>query len=47
MLGITFGILGLVRANRIGGYGFGMALAGLIVAGANFLLYFTGYGIIW
>jgi len=47
VLGIVFGSLGIARSKRIGGYGFGMALAGLIIAGVNFLLYFTGYGIIW
>ena len=47
VLGIVFGIVGLNRAKKIGGYGFGLALAGLIIASLNFLLYFTGYGIIW
>jgi len=48
ILGIVFGFIGISRANNLPDRrGFGMALAGLIIAGVNFLLYFTGYGIIW
>lgn len=48
ILGITFGILGINRAGKLPDRrGFGMALAGLIIAGINFLLYFTGFGVIW
>lgn len=48
VLGITFGIIGIVRSRSLpGGRGFGMALAGLVIASVNFLLYFVGYGIVW
>ncbi|HEY8589359.1 MAG TPA: hypothetical protein VIL55_07400 [Naasia sp.] len=47
-LGLVFGVVGIVRARRLpGGTGFGMALAGLLIAVATFFLYTTGYGILW
>lgn len=47
-LGLVFGVLGLVRARRLpGNTGFGRALAGLLIAVLTFILYTTGYGIIW
>jgi hypothetical protein len=48
VLAIVFGIFGLQRATGSPGRpGYSLALAGLIVAGLTFLLYFTGYGLIW
>jgi hypothetical protein len=46
LLAITFGILGLVKASKAN-VGFGISLAGLIVAGITFLLWFVGYGLLW
>ncbi|WP_210481561.1 DUF4190 domain-containing protein [Naasia sp. SYSU D00948] len=47
VLGIVFGILGINRSRQLQGRGFRLAMAGLVIAAINFLLYFTGYGIIW
>lgn len=46
VLAITFGIVGIVRSNRVR-VGFGLSLAGLILGGLTFLLWFTGYGLLW
>ena len=46
LLAIAFGVVGIVRSNRTH-VGFGLSLAGLIIGGITFLLWFTGYGIIW
>ena len=46
LLAITFGIIGIVRSSRVG-VGFGVSLAGLIIGGLTFLLWFVGYGTFW
>jgi hypothetical protein len=46
LLAITFGIIGIV-AGRNRGLPIGLAVTGLVLGGLTFLLWFTGYGIIW
>ena len=46
VLGLLFGLIGLMRAPaRDSGYG--LALAGLLIAGLTVVLWFHGYGILW
>jgi hypothetical protein len=47
VLGVILGIVGLVRAPSLGGRGFGMALAGLILGGLALLAVPLGSGTIW
>jgi hypothetical protein len=47
ILAIIFGIVGLVKAPKVGGRGFALALVGLILGGLGFLSIFTGAGTIW
>ena len=47
VLAIVFGIVGLVRAAKIGGRGQGHAIAGLVLGGLGFLSIFIGAGTIW
>ncbi|GLI27688.1 hypothetical protein ARHIZOSPH14_19300 [Agromyces rhizosphaerae] len=47
LLAIIFGILGIVRANRVGGTGLGIAIAGLVLGTLAFASIFTGAGTIW
>jgi hypothetical protein len=46
VLGIIFGIVGLVRASKVQ-RGFPLALIGLILGGLAFLSIFIGAGTIW
>jgi hypothetical protein len=46
VLGLLFGVLGLMRAPaRDSGYG--LSLAGLLIAGFTVVLWFHGYGVLW
>ncbi|BDZ64143.1 DUF4190 domain-containing protein [Agromyces mangrovi Wang et al. 2018] len=47
LLAIIFGILGIVRAHRIGGAGLGVAIAGLVLGALAFVSIFFGAGTIW
>jgi hypothetical protein len=46
LLAITFGIVGLATGSR-GRRPIGLAVAGLVLGGLTFCLWFVGYGIIW
>lgn len=47
VLAIVFGILGIVRANALGGRGMAMAVTGLVLGGLAFVSIFFGAGTIW
>ena len=47
ILAIVFGIVGLVRAPKVGNRGFAPALIGLILGGLGFLSMFLGAGTVW
>jgi|GEM_PF-3759806 len=44
---VVLGILGIVRANSIGGSGRGMAITGLVFASVSLLSVFIGAGSVW
>lgn len=44
---VVLGVVGIVRANEIGGVGRGMAVAGIIFASVSLLSVFVGAGTIW
>ena len=45
-LALLFGVIGLVRAPaRDSGYG--LSVAGLLIAGLTVVLWFHGYGVLW
>lgn len=46
VLAIVFGILGIVRANRVH-RGMGLAVTGLVLGGLAFLSIFVGAGTVW
>lgn len=46
LLAIIFGIIGIVRANRVG-RGMGLAVTGLVLGGLAFLSIFFGAGTVW
>jgi hypothetical protein len=47
ILAIIFGILGIVRANKMGGKGLPLAVIGLVLGSLAFLSIFIGAGTIW
>ncbi|MFC9561492.1 hypothetical protein [Agromyces sp. NPDC056965] len=47
ILSIVFGIIGIVRANQMGGKGLPLAVIGLILGSLAFLSIFLGAGTIW
>ncbi|MGW8432635.1 hypothetical protein ACWGJ9_16225 [Curtobacterium citreum] len=46
LLAIVFGIIGIVRANRVR-RGMGLAVTGLVLGGLAFLSIFFGAGTVW
>ena len=46
LLAITFGVIGLVAGSG-GRRPVGLAIAGLVLGGLTFCLWFVGYGILW
>jgi hypothetical protein len=46
VLGIVFGIAGIIRANRVR-RGMGLAVTGLVLGGLAFLSIFVGAGTVW
>lgn len=47
LLAIVFGIVGIVRANRLGGKGMAMAVVGLVLGSLATIAIFFGAGTVW
>jgi hypothetical protein len=47
LLAVVFGIIGIIRANQMGGRGMALAVIGLVLGGLAFISIFFGAGTIW